>query len=191
MDLSDKKVIKRLVDSCQKGDRRSQEELFKAFYGKMLTVCARYANDMDEAQDILQDGFIKVFSSLGSFNNKGSLEGWIRRIVVNNAIDYVRKKRDFLVKFSDDSKIEDVHSYDDYDVEGEKLTKLKAEKVIDLIQDLSPAYRTVFNMYIIENYTHKEIAEKLNISIGTSKSNLAKAKGKLKELFENKVNGID
>ncbi len=185
MDLSNRRSVGKLIKACVNGERKSQQILYQSFYGKMLGICTRYANDINEAKDILQDGFIKVFIKLNTFENKGSLEGWIRRIVINNAIDHVRKKKDFLVNFDDEETIfENVKNgyYDEF--EPEKYSDLKAEKIIKLVQKLSPAYRIVFNMFVIENYSHKEIAEKLNISVGSSKSNLAKAKLKLKELIK-------
>ncbi len=185
MDLSNRRSVGKLIKACVNGERKSQQILYQSFYGKMLGICTRYANDINEAKDILQDGFIKVFIKLNTFENKGSLEGWVRRIVINNAIDHVRKKKDFLVNFDDEETIfENVKNgyYDEF--EPEKYSDLKAEKIIKLVQKLSPAYRIVFNMFVIENYSHKEISEKLNISVGSSKSNLAKAKLKLKELIK-------
>ncbi len=183
IDFSNNASIEKLIKACIRGEKKYQKILYQSFYGKMLTVCMRYATDISEAQDILHDGYIKVFNKLKSFEYKGSFEGWIRRIIVNNAIDYVRNKRDFVISISDDNTFNNLKD-DSFDNNDEQLIKMKAEIIIKLIQKLSPAYRTVFNMYVIEEYSHKEIAEELNISIGTSKSNFAKAKLKLKLLFE-------
>jgi len=150
----------------------------------------RYASNYSEAQDLFHDGFIKVFSKLQSFENKGSLEGWVRRIIVNNAIDFVRNGKDFIVEYDDESKIADLKDEEEFDFDSEKDTRLKAELILKLIQELAPAYRAVFNLYVVENYSHKEIAEKLNISIGASKSNLSKAKIKLRELYNKNKNKI-
>lgn len=190
MDLTDKATVTRLIEACVRGDRKSQQFLYQTFYGKMLGVCIRYAPDRDEAKDMLHDGFIKVFERLKSFENKGSLEGWIRRIIVNNAIDQIRKKRDF-VQSLNESGFENIMDDWDENFEMQENMRIKADKIIELIQKLSPAYRTVFNMYVIENYSHKEIAEELEISIGASKSNLAKAKMKLRALFEEKYNEFE
>ena len=184
VDLTNKEIVKKLVDACVRGERRSQELFYKTFYGKMLSVCMRYSRNREEAQDVLHDGMIKVFIKLESFENKGSLEGWVRRIIVNNAIDFVRTKRDFYLGDDQDYLLEDLIDESMNERELEKVRELKLEKLISLIQKLSPAYQMVFNLYAIENMSHKEIAEKLNISIGTSKSNLAKAKMRLKELVE-------
>jgi len=183
IDFSNKASIERLVKSCVNGDRISQKELFQTFYGKMLGVCMRYTGNKTEAQDVVHDAFIKVFLSLSKFENKGSLEGWIRRIMVNSAIDHVRKKREMFLS-GDESKIEALEDDVNEQFEIEIYTKIKADLVMKCVQQLSPAYRTVFNMYIVENYSHQEIAEILNISVGASKSNLAKAKMRVQELFK-------
>jgi len=183
VNLANKEEVEKLVEACIKNDRKSQQTFYKMFYGKMLAVCMRYTRNREEAQDILHDGFIKVFSRLKSFENKGSLEGWVRRLIVNNAIDYVRCRRDYYLPGDEDfaDSLPDEH---DNDLEIEKMKQVKAEKVISLIQHLSPAYRAVFNMFIMENMSHNEIAEYLGISVGASKSNLSKAKERLKELFD-------
>lgn len=172
--------LRTIVDGCIKGKSKYQQQLFKLFYGKMMAVCMRYAKDRDEAQDMVQNGFIKIFNKLDVYNFEGSLEGWIRRIMINTAIDQIRKnKRDpFLIE--DEAKIQNVEETEN-SAEDEQEVKIKAEVAIKAISNLSPAYRTVFNLYVIEGMSHKEIAEYLGISEGTSKSNLAKAKQKLKE----------
>ena len=184
MDFSDKEEVEVFLKKCIKGDRKSQKLLYESFYSKMLVVCMRYATDYNEAQDILHEGFIKVFSKLKSFKNKGSLEGWIRRIIVNSAIDYIRNKRKLIFDHKEKSIIDNIAADDEFTVEQEYEKKITAELIIELIQKLSPAYQTVFNLYVIEGYTHKQIAERLGISEGTSKSNLAKAKIRLREMFE-------
>ena len=136
----------------------------------------RYNSDRDSAQEVLQEGFIKVFEKLGAFDYKGSFEGWIRRIIANTAIDAIRKskKNPYLTDNDNDFKL----GASDPMVEKEELEfmDLKAEVAMEAIQKLSPAYRTVFNLFVLEDYSHKEIGELLGISEGTSKSNLSKAK---------------
>ncbi|MBN2682867.1 MAG: RNA polymerase sigma factor [Bacteroidales bacterium] len=182
---------KQIIDGCIKGDRKCQQQLHKLFYGKMLAVCCRYATDRDEAKDILQDGFIKVFQRIKSYESKGALEGWVRRIIVNNAIDHIRKKRDFVLSNEEDSRLENLSEESSDILEEENYTQLKAEIIMNLIQKLSPAYKAVFNMYVLENLSHKEIADMLGINVGTSKSNLAKAKARLKEMFDEYVNNCN
>ncbi len=149
----------------------------------------RYADNREEAKDILHDGFIKVFANLKEFEFKGSLEGWVKRIVTNTAIDTIRKKKNFFVELDEnrnyDTMIEDYQSNADF----EQFTKIKVDTIMQLIQKLSPMYRTVFNLFVFEEMTHKEIAEQLNINIGTSKSNFAKARKNLIKLFEEHTNG--
>jgi len=152
----------------------------------MLAICLRYTKNTDQAKDILQDGFIKVFKNIEGFNKAGSFEGWIRRIMVNTAIDYFRKTKNSYVLLGEERSIEDFRDPDAEDNLADSQaeeSKFKAADIVNALQKLTPAYRTVFNLYVFEDMTHKEIAEKLGISIGTSKSNYAKAKHNLKNLL--------
>ncbi len=184
--MENKEKIKEIVSGCLRNDRKSQEQIFKLFYGKMLGVCMRYTNDRDTAQEIVQDSFIKVFEKLKLFDNSGSFEGWIKRVVVNTAIDHIRKsKKDpFLTDNDNDFRLGGV----DPTIESEELELKdeKAEIIMEAIQKLSPAYRAVFNLYVIDDYSHKEIAETLGISEGTSKSNLSKARMNIQKMVEDK-----
>lgn len=166
-----------LINGCIGGDRRMQEELYRRFSPKMYGVCLRYAANTEEAEDILQEGFIKVFKKLTSFRGDGSFEGWIRRIFVNTAIEHFRRKR----------YLQPVTDKEENTIEGKYLSVLDemAERdILALVQQLSPGYRTVFNMYVVEGYSHKEIAEILGISEGTSKSQLSRAKLILQDMVE-------
>lgn len=178
---------KALIEGCLKGERRAQKRVHELFYGKMLAVCLRYTKNTDQAKDILQDGFIKVFNSIDKFNQAGSFEGWIRRIMVNTAIDHFRRTKNSYLLLGEDRSIEDFMDQDAEDTladEGpEEELDLKPADIINAMQKLTPAYRTVFNLYVFEELTHKEIAEMLGINIGTSKSNFAKAKQNLKKLL--------
>jgi len=164
-----------LINGCMKGDRRMQEELYGRFSPRMYAVCLRYAGNTEEAEDILQEGFIKVFKKLDSFRSEGSFEGWVRRIFVNTAIEHFRRKR-YLMP---------VTEKEENTIEGKftsVLDELGAKDIMALVQELSPGYRTVFNMYVVEGYTHKEIADMLGISEGTSKSQLSRAKVILQDM---------
>ncbi|MCB9169930.1 MAG: sigma-70 family RNA polymerase sigma factor [Flavobacteriales bacterium] len=176
-----------LIDGCLAGERRSQQRVYELFYGKMMAVCLRYTKNADQAKDILQDGFIKVFRSMDRFNRDGSFEGWIRRIMVNTAIDHFRRTKNSYLLLGTDRSIEDFGDMDEEDVledtAAEEEMELRPADVINAMQKLTPAYRTVFNLYVFEEMTHKEIAETLGISVGTSKSNLAKAKNNLRKLL--------
>ena len=189
--VENKEHLKVLIEGCLNNDRRSQEELFKLYYGKMLGVCMRYSNDRDSAEEVLQAGFIKIFEKLERFDYKGSFEGWIRRIMANTAIDHIRKsKKDPILSDNDeDFKLGSENPV----VAKEELefVGIKAEIALDAVRNLSPAYRAVFNLYVMEEYTHKEIAEILNISEGTSKSNLSKAKLNLQKILKEKFKNLE
>ena len=180
-----------IIAGCLQNDAAAQRELFNRYSPKMLSVCYRFAQNREDAEDMLQEGFIKVFTQMHRFQNKGSFEGWIRRIVANTAIDAIRrsKKDPFLSDNDNDFKL----GAEDRMVEQEELElkDLKAEIALEAIQLLSPAYRSVFNLYVLENYSHKEIGELLGISEGTSKSNLAKARMNLQKILNEKFMNID
>ncbi|XOV67965.1 MAG: RNA polymerase sigma factor [Fluviicola sp.] len=188
--MENKEHLKEIISGCIRKDRRAQEELFRLYYGKMLGVCMRYARDRDSAEEMLQEGFIKVFDKLEGFDYKGSFEGWMRRIVANTAIDQIRKsKKDPLLTDNDeDFKL----GAEDRVVEKEEreALEIRAELAMEAIQQLSPAYRAVFNLYVMEEYTHKEIGEILGISEGTSKSNLAKAKMNLQKILKERFQNV-
>lgn len=183
--------LKEIIKGCIENNRKSQEQLFKLFYGKMMSVCLRYHRDPDDAQEILQIGFIKVFDKLDAYDHTGSFEGWMRRIFANTCIDAIRKsKKDPIRTENDEYFVLETENSIEAKEEFE-ITSIKAEVAMQAINQLSPAYKTVFNMYVIEEYTHKEISEILGISEGTSKSNLAKAKMNLKKILKEKFTTID
>lgn len=155
-----------------------QAALYERFAPRMYGVCLRYTSDPDEAQDILQEGFIKVFRHLEKFRQEGSFEGWIRRIMVNTAIEHFRKRKTL-------NQVTEKEELSLESPEENALDRLAEKDIIALIQQLSPGYRTVFNLYVIEGYGHKEIASMLGISEGTSKSQLARAKSVLQKMVNN------
>ena len=158
-----------------------QEMLYHRYSSKMYGVCLRYCKDSEDAQDLLQDGFVKIFKNLEKFRGEGSFEGWIRRIFVNTSIEHFRKSvKNYAVTDTQEIIIEDPS--------WNALENLAEKDIIKMIQDLSPGYRQVFNMYVIEGYSHKDIGNILGISEGTSKSQLARAKGILKKIVEEKLN---
>jgi RNA polymerase sigma factor (sigma-70 family) len=183
MNLTEKQ-LKETIKKSMKGSRKAQEHLFKAYYSKMIAVCMRYSRDHDTAQEVCQIGFIKVFDNLERYSFDGSFEGWMRRIMVNTAIDQIRKSKKELTIIEDDSRIESDVIEDEAD--SADFVGLEVSDVVEAVQQLSPAYRSVFNLYVMENYSHKEVSEILEISEGTSKSNLAKAKRNLRTLLEHK-----
>lgn len=179
---------KEIIDGCIRGIEKYQKMLYYQYFSKMMAVCMRYARDKDEAQDLLHEGYIKVYKNIGQFQWNGSFEGWIRRIMVNTAINYYHKN--YLTRITDyvDTSPDksDEHYTPEHFVESkpDAISAISAQELLNMVQNLSPAYKMVFNLYAIEGYTHKEIAEKLNVTEGTSKSNLAKARMKLQEMIK-------
>lgn len=163
-----------LIAACMRRDRDAQRVLYEEFYGIMMGVCLRYANNQDDALDILHEGFIKVFRNIAKYQPGTSLSAWIRRIMVNTAIDYYRKS--IRRRTEDLEQAYSVHSGD-----PDAVSQCTEKEILAAVQELSPAYRAVFNLYVIEGYSHKEIADRLNITESTSRSNLVKARTKLKE----------
>lgn len=152
-----------------------QEELYNRFAPKMYSVCMRYADNANDAQDLLQEGFIKVYKNLHRFRAEGSFEGWIRRVFINSSIEHLRRKKMHLATVGEKEE----NTIENTDISA--LDNLAERDIISLIQDLSPGYRTVFNLYVIEGYSHREIGDLLGISEGTSKSQLARAKAILQK----------
>ena len=170
-----------LIAGCINGDRQMQELLYHKFSPKMYSVCLRYSGNQEDARDLLQEGFIKIFKNLSKYRGDGSFEGWIRRIFVNTSIEHFRKKVHIQnVNETQEALIEDK--------EWNVLDNLAEKDIMQMIQELSPGYKAVFNMHVIEGYSHKEIAEILGINEGTSKSQLARAKTVLKKMVENRLN---
>ena len=176
-------TINELMEGCKAGKRKMQEALYQQTASKMLVVCMRYAKDRMEAEDVLQMGFIKIFQKIGEYRGDGSFEGWMRRVMVNTAIESYRKN----LRTLNIVPIED--AYEQPGV-GFDFSRLGMQDLLKVIQKLSDGYRMVFNMYIIEGYSHKEIAETLGISEGASKSQLSRARAILREEII-KMEGID
>lgn len=172
--------IDQLINDCKKNDIKAQEQLYKQFAPRLFSVCLKYAHNYTEAQDFLQDGFLILFEKINQFQNKGSFEGWAKRIFINLILQEYRSKK-HLHLAEEIEEAPDVEIEIDEDVSMDFLTKI--------IQELPERYRLVFNLYVFENYTHQDIANQLNITVGTSKSNLARARMILKEKIEkNKTN---
>lgn len=173
MKVAEKYTIDDLIAGCKKGDRAMQETLYKQTSGKMMALCLRYAKDRMEAEDVLQLGYIKIFQSVGAFRNEGSAEGWMRRIMVNTAIESYRKT----LKSLQLVQIEDAYEQPST---GFDFSSLGMKDLLNLISQLADGYRLIFNMFIIEGYSHREIAATLGISEATSKSQLSRARTILK-----------
>jgi RNA polymerase sigma factor (sigma-70 family) len=166
--------LEHIIDGCKDGKSSSKEMLYKMFSKKMWGVCLRYARDTDEAKDILQDGFIKAFEKIKQYEGRGHFEGWLRKIMVNTALAEYRKKRYLNLEAAYTSNT-DEESFEHIEC------NMAADELLEIIKELPSQYKLVFNMYAIEGYSHKEIAELIGISEGTSKSNLSRARDILKK----------
>jgi RNA polymerase sigma-70 factor (ECF subfamily) len=169
-----------IIEGCLNENKIYQRELYKRYSGKMMVVCLRYANSRMEAEDMLQDGFIKVFDNISKFKNKGSFEGWIRRIMVNTALNQIRINR---MKFEDISETKSYLTDSNINV----IDKLNEKVLLDIINKLPKGYKYVFNMFAIEGFSHKEIAEKLGIEEASSRSQYAKAR----KYLQQKINKLE
>jgi RNA polymerase sigma factor (sigma-70 family) len=162
--------LKNIISGCIAGNRTCQSDLYKLFSPQMMIVCLRYSKNLEEAEEVLQDGFTRVFKFIGQFRNEGSLEGWIRKIMVNCALQKIRSQASLRSVIPLNTALHD-EQYEDSIIEN-----MSGKEMLTLVQALSPAYRMVFNLYYFEGYKHREIAAMLGIEEGTSKSNLAQAK---------------
>ncbi len=169
---------KELVTLCMQGDALSCKQLFDLYSGKMMAICYRFARDRNEAEDILQEGFVRIFNKLDLYSGEGALEAWMRRVIINTAIKYKQKH---IIKHNY-SDIDNVHALDGNPT---ILDEISREEIMKLIQALPEGYRIVFNLYVVEGYSHKEIAKSLNIAESTSRSQLVKARAMLKEKLLN------
>ncbi len=166
-----------LVERCLRFETKAQRLFYDYYKAKLMGLCSRYAKDLTEAEDIFQEAFIKIFNQLHTLKDKALLNGWIKRIVINTAINHQQAQLKFQANESTEGiEVEDAQSL-------QILSSMTTEKLLELIQKLPDGYRVVFNMYVIDGYTHAEIAETLKISEGTSKSQLARAKIYLKNTF--------
>ena len=171
-------LYNQLIDGCLKNNREAQYKLYNLLSSKMFAVCLRYAKNREAAEDILQDGFVKVFTNIEKFRGDGSFEGWVRRIIVNTAVEYYRKS----VKMYPVVNVDDINKEIPWQDTGDTL---EMEDVMNMINKLSTGYRTIFNLYVVEGYSHKEIGEMLQINEGTSKSQLARARYLLMDMVKN------
>lgn len=158
-----------IIQGCIRGKRSDQEKLYRMFSGKMYGVCLRYCRNQDEAKDILQDGFIKVFEKIKQFGQRGSFEGWVRKIMVNTALERYRRQSLTLAMDKIPEIVEDA-------LDEEPEHRLSMNELLEQVQQLPERYRMVFNLYVFEEMTHKEVAEMMGITEGTSKSDLSRAR---------------
>ena len=172
---------KELIQACRANNRKAQKALYDRYAPVMLAICRRYVGVLEDAEDVMVEGFFKVFSKIDSYKGVGSFEGWIKRIMVNESLMFLRKNNP--LKFSEELNDR---------IPGEEIpgieSRMTAEQIIALLDELPPGYRTVFNLFVIEGYKHREIAAELGISINTSKSQLILAKARMAELVQKRLN---
>lgn len=170
--------LNQIIDLCLKGDRKAQEQLFSTYSGLMFSICRRYTNNIHEAEDILQEGFIRVFGYLKTFESSGSFDGWIKKIFINTALRSISKK----------SITHEQNGYEhlpEESMDPEVISRLSEEELLELISELPDGYKAVFNLYALEGYSHKEIADMLGTQESTSRSQLVKARRMLQEKLLN------
>ena len=166
-----------IINGCKKGDRKAQEKLYKNYYRAMLTVCLRYTKNDEDAVEVLNNGFLKVFRNIQRYeSSQASLYTWIRTIVVNSCLDFIKQKQK-LEKVNELNEDAEVH------IAPDVINKMKTAELLDQVRRLAPATQAVFNLYVIEGFSHKEIAQLLNISEGTSKWHLSEARKNLQQLI--------
>jgi RNA polymerase sigma-70 factor (ECF subfamily) len=173
-----------IIQGCLKANRVSQKEFYELFYGYAMGICMRYCSNTDDALEVTNDGFLKVFKALDTFNPQhsnvdASLKGWMKRIMINTAIDHLRKnhQRFLIAEISD-------HHFDTADIVETSVDRMTFKEILAIVQQLSPVYRTVFNLHVLDGFKHEEIAAQLKISVGASKSNLAKARMNIQKMLK-------
>jgi RNA polymerase sigma-70 factor (ECF subfamily) len=176
-------TLEELILKCKKQDLKAQGELYKKFSGILFSVCLKYSPNYHEAEDSLQDAFITIFKRIEQFKGKGSFEGWMKRVTVNTVLQKYRKQKVF--QLTNEEQLEE-----EVVVEVE-VNAVPLDYLLKIVQELPDRYRLVFTMYVLDNYSHKEISELVGISVGTSKSNLARARGILKTKVEEHRREVD
>jgi RNA polymerase sigma-70 factor, ECF subfamily len=171
------KNIDSILASCKKGSKEGQKELYRLYFGFGKSICLRYSQSKEDAEEVLNDGFMKVFNKIESYDSSKSFKAWFHTILVNTCIDYYRKKNKLIFEF-DDAHYEGIFE------EESAIDKISAEDILAMVQRLSPAYRTVFLLYAVDGYSHKEIATMLKINEVTSRTNFMKAKLKLQKMIK-------
>lgn len=167
------------IQACERNEKWAQKKLYEDNYSQMLSTCMRYSNNKEDALDIMHDGYIKVFKNISKYQAGTSLNSWMKRIMVNTAIDFYRKR----VR----RRTEDLETaYDLKSIDPDAVSQMSAQGILECLQELTPAYRSVFSLYVIEGYPHKDVAQMLGITESTSRSNLVKARMKLKHILATK-----
>jgi RNA polymerase sigma-70 factor (ECF subfamily) len=187
-----KNKMEDIIKECLNNDRKSQKILFDTYAGRLMAISYRYMGNEEEANEVLQEGFIKIFNKLPTYDFRVDVWFWMKRVIINTALDKLRyRKKDRKTISSGDDNLFKTTDHDEiHDFESDQNQQVSAQLITEAISKLSPMYRMVFNLYVIEDYSHAEVAKELGISEGTSKSNLFKAKAKLRKLLKNKIEFI-
>ncbi|HYG15948.1 MAG TPA: RNA polymerase sigma factor [Bacteroidia bacterium] len=172
-----------LIEGCRNNDRKAQKKLYEQYFGKMYSICMRYMKQEDDALEVLNTGFYKVFKNIVQFKNQGSFEGWIKRIVINTALDFIKEHKNYNQNVTPNTDYLELYNGA---TDNTALTKFNVQEIMGLVNELPPMAKAVFNMYAIDGYSHKEIADSLNISEVTSRTYLHAARQKLKFLLKKK-----
>ena len=182
--MSSTNTLEHIIQGCIKANRDSQKQLYKLYYGFSMSICMRYSTHYTEAEEIVNDGFLKIFKKIDAFepsyqNYEASFIGWIKKIFIHTAIDNYRKNnKSYTIPILDDSHLEISEN------SASPIDNMSYKEIIEIVQKLSPTYRTVFNLFVLDGYKHEEISKQLNISVGTSKSNLAKARINIQKMLK-------
>ena len=179
-----------IIRRCKQGDRKAQESVYNLLAGKMFAVCLRYCSNYEDARDLLHDGFVTVFTKIGQFQHGGSFEGWVRRIFVNHAMERYRNDVKLLTVDSMDENSLHFAADEDEEVDEWRAYQLTEAELLAMVEELPPQYKVVFNLYVIEGFSHRDIAEKLGISESASRSNLLRARGILQKKVSDKVDSM-
>ena len=181
--MPDRQQLKNIIQGCVKANRQSQKEFYQQYFGFAMGTCMRYCSTHDDAMEVVNDGFMKVYRELPVFkprydNFEVSLKGWMKTILVNTAIDHFRKNnKNYVIAEIDESHFEMEHAAET------AIDKMSYKEIMDMVHQLSPVYKTIFNLFVIDGFKHEEIARQLNITVGTSKSNLSKAKANIQKML--------
>ena len=179
-----------IIKQCKRGDRKAQEAVYNLLAGKMFAVCLRYSTNYEDARDLLNDGFVTVFTKIGQFHYEGSFEGWVRRIFVNHAMEKYRNDTKLLMVDNVDENSPHFAALDDEDLDEWGAYRLTEAELLDMVDQLPPQYKVVFNLYVVDGLSHREIAKKLGISESASRSNLLRARGILQKKVNDKVQSM-
>lgn len=172
-----------LIDGCRNNDRKAQKKLYELYFGKMFSICKRYTKREEEALDVLNNGFYKVFKNIAQFKNQGSFEGWIKRIIINTALDFIKQNKNYNQHIIPNTEYLDIYNGE---TENTATTNYNVQEIMMMVNQLPPMAKAVFNMYAIDGYTHKEIGDMLQISEVTSRTYLHAARQKLKLMLKKK-----